>query len=904
MTYPTTPERFTQGFASATNHNVDLSPFGGLVSGGLVIVLFNCGAQTTTTPSGWTSLGSFNNGGARYCYAFAKIVSVADSRTLVNCVTGAATVASANVYYFADRGYILSTCVAISAGATGTSTTPNPDSLTSGFGAVDTTWIAVKNSGAGVSSNPTNYTNGQTQAGYGLTSSERNVNGASENPGTYTDASSTTWVAFTIAVRLPLVPTLTTVAPEEVYDAQANIVITGTNFEAAQGTGGVELASSSNYAAATKIAQTETAWSATSVTFTVSKSTLDYGTVYAFVTSNAGFRSAGYPITLIESEPALLQASAPAAELEVILYASGGASTVGAIVEILEASITEGINQVDVATFKAPYTAGGVSLATAGREVGIRRAGEGELFRGVIVRVSTPVDEDGITVVSFSCLSLSIELQRRSTWRSVLLLDSAAQDGLDDLLAGSGWTGTVTGGGYQARTKEFVNQSLLTAVGEFADTHQAYWRESAPGDRDIELKNYHSPSGIVLTNLENAAAAGQFGLLASISQYDVDASQVVNRVSFEMKSDSARLITPQESSRTSPYPIQSVVRRTARVVSAAISLATHKVSLPSEMLGENRYAIALFIAGTTVGTNSSVASIGGQGVTNLRITQNGVVVWGGVAPTKGQPSVDFEDEASSITIAGVVGLENVDQFDPLYGVASSNGSSTSPSVSVDSDADCVVVAWLVLRTIGAPIVTPTASQTLIDKIRNPGGFDPDQTSAWQLAGGASTTSFTWTISPSQQWEAFAVALRPAKLHFIEDSASQATYGVSEEMLQLGSFNEVEPNHEAIANAGYDALTYYLRKKAAPPRVYAAEATYLPGTPLDWRPGDTIRFLPRSTAVVADERLIVVERTHSYDAEGVRRWSLTLSDTPQIPVDQLTVLAKLLSDQRAIQTGQV
>ncbi|MGE0056996.1 MAG: hypothetical protein AB7P33_09895, partial [Dehalococcoidia bacterium] len=667
MAYPSTPTRFTQGFASDTTHNVDLTPLGSIQAGRLGLIFFNSATITTSTPAGWTALspsGGFNTGGARRVYVFAKIMAVSDTGALVDCVTASAVAASANVYYFPDAGYILASCVAVSAGATGTSTTPNPDSLTSGFGAVDTTWIAGKSSGAIASGIPSSYTDGQTQAGYGMTTAERQVNGASENPGTFTDGSSTTWVAFTIAVRLPVVPVITTVAPDEIYDAQTGIVLTGTDFGA---TGTVELADGPNYDTATKVGQTETAQAGTSITMTAVKGALGYGTAYAFVTSTAGFRSAGFPVTLIEAEPALLTASDPAAEMQVILYASGGASAVGAIVDIIEASITEGINGIDVATFKAPYTAGGISLATAMREIGIFRLGEGEIFRGYIVRPGTPVDENGVTVVSFACMSLSFELKRKQTWRSVLLLDETAQDGLDQLLASaSAWTGTVTGGGYQTRTKEFINQDLLTAVGDFAEAHQAYWRESAVGDRDIEVKNYHSPSGIVLTNFENAGAAGQFGILTSIDQYEEDASQVVNRVSFEMKSDSARLITPQESSRSSPYPILTALQRMARVVSATIALVTsQKVSAVFEMLGENRYAIALYIGPSGMG-DTAVASIGGQHLDNLEVSVNDVAVWGGIAPPKGQPVVDFEDAAASVTIAGVVGIENVDQYDPVF----------------------------------------------------------------------------------------------------------------------------------------------------------------------------------------------------------------------------------------------
>lgn len=906
MAFPSTPTRFTQTLPSDTHHLVDLAPAGSILAGRLLLLLFDSNDRTVTTPSGWTLLspaGGYNNAGSRRAYVFGKITSPSDTNSTVDCVTNTAIACSSIVYYFPDEGFVLSSCVAaIGSAATGSSASPNPGSLTTGWGAVDALWIAGYSGGVPISA-PASYTDLTNQTGYGLATAERQLNAASTDPGTFSSAN-TTWAAFTLAVRKAIVPTITSVTPDEVYDGLTGVVVAGTNYEASQGTGGVELADGIDYDTATKVAQTETAWGATSVTFTVSKGGLGYGTVYVFLTSNSGFRSAGFPITLIEPEPAPPNASAIAADMQVMLYDSGG-NEVGAIIGLLEARITEGINTIDTATFTAPFAASGIALATVMREIGIQRIGEGEIFRGFIVKVGTPVDVNGVTIVTFSCLSLAFELKRRQTWRSVLLLDLGAQDGIDELLTGSGWTGTITGGGYVNRTKEFINQALSAAIGEFAETHQAYWRETDVGTRDVEVKNYHSPSGIILTNPEGAGAAGRYGLLKSIQPYDEDATPVVNRVSFEMKSDSARIITPQESSRTAPYPILDVVTRMARIVSSTLSLVfTSKVSQPFEMLGENRYAIALYVGPTGSG-DSDVATIGGSFLETLGIAVNDVVVWGGLAPPKGLPVVDFESPAASVTVAGVLGLENVDQFNPVFGAASNSGTGTAVSVTVDSDTDCLVVAFVVLQTLGTPTVTPDNAEESVDKLSDPTAtFDEDQVTAWQVPGQNGTTTLEWTISPSQAWEAFAIALRPAKLFYIEDAASQAAYGLSEEMLQLGTYNEVETNRTEIANAGVDAMVYFLNRRKTPPRTYGVEAVYLPGTPLDWRPGDTLRFLPNTTAVVDDERLICVQRTHSYDRDGVRTWELKLSDTPQIPVDELTLIAKLLGTSRAIQANQV
>lgn len=97
----------------------------------------------------------------------------------------------------------------VSTGATGTSSTPDPDALTPTGGSKEYLWIAAlgRDIESSVSSNPTNYTNGQEQdGGTGAescfaASAERILEASSENPGTFTVSSSQEWCAVTIAVH-------------------------------------------------------------------------------------------------------------------------------------------------------------------------------------------------------------------------------------------------------------------------------------------------------------------------------------------------------------------------------------------------------------------------------------------------------------------------------------------------------------------------------------------------------------------------------------------------------------------------------------------------------------------------------------------------------------------------------
>ena len=92
----------------------------------------------------------------------------------------------------------------VSSGATGTSTTPNSDSLTPTGGSKDYLWLAIVGSeGQSASAAPTNYTDLLTVdvTNCAAHSAERALTAASEDPGTFTIGASVGWVAATIAIH-------------------------------------------------------------------------------------------------------------------------------------------------------------------------------------------------------------------------------------------------------------------------------------------------------------------------------------------------------------------------------------------------------------------------------------------------------------------------------------------------------------------------------------------------------------------------------------------------------------------------------------------------------------------------------------------------------------------------------
>ncbi|MCP4650974.1 MAG: PQQ-binding-like beta-propeller repeat protein [PVC group bacterium] len=94
-------------------------------------------------------------------------------------------------------------------------------------------------------------------------------------------------------------PAITNVSPSTFVDTDTGIDITGSNFNAAQGSGIVELGNAATYAGSTtKVSQTVTGWAEGSITFTAVQGALGGGDVYVYVTDDYGHVSSGYQVKL------------------------------------------------------------------------------------------------------------------------------------------------------------------------------------------------------------------------------------------------------------------------------------------------------------------------------------------------------------------------------------------------------------------------------------------------------------------------------------------------------------------------------------------------------------------------------------------------------------------------------
>jgi len=119
-------------------------------------------------------------------------------------------------------------------------------------------------------------------------------------------------VAITAVFLATSGPTISDIETDEEFDnLDTGITITGTTFEASQGTGKVELGDDPDYGTATKVEQTVTSWADTSIDFTVDLSTLTPGALWIFVTNDSDdLNDPGFAVTVHRAVAFALKSSA------------------------------------------------------------------------------------------------------------------------------------------------------------------------------------------------------------------------------------------------------------------------------------------------------------------------------------------------------------------------------------------------------------------------------------------------------------------------------------------------------------------------------------------------------------------------------------------------------------------
>jgi hypothetical protein len=164
---------------------------------------------------------------------------------------------------------------------------------------------------------------------------------------------------------------------------------------------------------------------------------------------------------------------------------------------------------------------------------------------------------------------------------------------------------------------------------------------------------------------------------------------------------------------------------------------------------------------------------------------------------------------------------------------------------------------------------------------------------------------SWSLGTSQLWILAAVSVKGYDNLYLEHSASIAKHGRHYVPWPAGSFRALESlGYRNSANTLYDAAANELDLNNDGSKHYELSMAYVPGSPTNWLPGDTVEVDYRTPQLTLDGNWIVTERIQEFDDENVRHWTFVISDKPVLLPRQAQALAKLQERMAAIQASQV
>jgi hypothetical protein len=204
MTAVRTAVQYTEELVAATSHDVTIP--GTPAAGDLLLMIAHIDNNPPSIggmPTGWVQLKRFLPNASRLCETWYKFAEGGESSFQFTTTTSQI---SGNECWLLTGAHT-STPPEASAGASGTSTTPDPDSLTPSWGAEDNLYVAYEgNNLEAATAFPTNYDLYQSSPAHdigseGFAIAARAITGSPEDPGTFTLANSRAWHAFTICIR-------------------------------------------------------------------------------------------------------------------------------------------------------------------------------------------------------------------------------------------------------------------------------------------------------------------------------------------------------------------------------------------------------------------------------------------------------------------------------------------------------------------------------------------------------------------------------------------------------------------------------------------------------------------------------------------------------------------------------
>lgn len=252
----------------------------------------------------------------------------------------------------------------------------------------------------------------------------------------------------------------------------------------------------------------------------------------------------------------------------------------GPVVNVTAGNYRLALDEIGDYKLSIPATDARATLLATGREARLFREGEGALFRGL-------VDSGEIQVDAGDTLSLAIDgssTARQLVFANTLLAreytGATISAAVTDLLSGTGWTANITGVTTNLVNARYDGVSIWQALRHIADTFGWHvWEDNLT--RTVTIGPAGTSTGLVLRNVEQAMSSSAEELavipLAGITILD-EQTELWNRIIPLGGGEGVNVLTLQQSTRTTPYAVQSATGpdgRTYWYLEDSASVAAH-----------------------------------------------------------------------------------------------------------------------------------------------------------------------------------------------------------------------------------------------------------------------------------------------------------------------------------------
>ncbi len=253
------------------------------------------------------------------------------------------------------------------------------------------------------------------------------------------------------------------------------------------------------------------------------------------------------------------------------IHTAAGVKTSDGPIEAHAVTYDGGLDEIGSFIFDLPAEEARSADVAHGSQLWLYIEGEGLVFRGIVTKKPTLIDQAGRTVLRVSGSSLALQLMWKNTLQGLAftgttLANTLGADAMSGtLLHSTGWAPGALGVPTNNAYIRYDWISRWKGITEAANLFQYHAREDSitlsggSPVSEVDVDSFQSASGLRLVNVESASEALAGGVVIPITKVKVlsESEELWNSITVMNDGDEASQMTLEWSDRTTPYAIQS-----------------------------------------------------------------------------------------------------------------------------------------------------------------------------------------------------------------------------------------------------------------------------------------------------------------------------------------------------------